>query len=222
MADDASKDASLKILDAQLCVRKVQLKMSKFQEIQQTLETIPIHYPITRVELKTHSVAQGISSLNWENAVVGQLPTRVVVGMTDNDSFIGNIGKNPFNFKNFALSEIALYLNGETVGAPIKLNFENDQYLDGYRTLFSSTGRLNADSGLDIRRRDYKNGYCLVGFDTTPALCHGGHQEVSKRGTMRVNLEFKNPLPNSINVLLYLEYDNTISVNSARYITKDY
>ena len=52
----------------------------------------------------SHSVAQRISSLNWENAHVGQLPNRVFMAMVDNDSITGSVAKNPSNFKQFNAS----------------------------------------------------------------------------------------------------------------------
>ena len=56
------------------CSRKVQLSPHKFQSIQKRLEKTPALYPINRIEIKTHSVAQGLSSLNWENAILDQIP----------------------------------------------------------------------------------------------------------------------------------------------------
>ena len=52
------------------CLRKVQLSPHKFQSILERLEKTPASYPINHVE--THSVAQGLSSLNWENAILSQ------------------------------------------------------------------------------------------------------------------------------------------------------
>ena len=70
-------------------------------------------------------------------------------------------------------------------------------------------------------------GKCLAhhsssfGFDTSPTLCHGALQERNRNGTLRANVEFRTPLPNSINVIMYMEFDN-IFVDKTRHITKDY
>ena len=90
--------------------------------------------------MKTHSIAQGISSLNWENAHVGQLPNRVFMAMVDNDACTGSIAKNPFNFKHFNTSQMGIYLNGEMPGPPLELNFTDNQYIDGYRSLCTAAG----------------------------------------------------------------------------------
>ena len=71
---------------------------------------------------------------------MGQLPNRVLMDMVDKDAYRGNIAKNPFNFKHFNTSEVGIYLNGEIFGPPLKLNFTDNQYIDGYRSLFATAG----------------------------------------------------------------------------------
>ena len=198
MADDASKDCRVRIIEAQLCIGYVKLSDEKCRNIQQSLPTSPACYPIKRVVMKTHSVAQGISSLNWENAHVGQLPNRVFMAMMDNDTYTGSIAKNPFNFKHFIASQVAIYLNGEMPVPPLKLNIADNQYIDGCKNLFPKAGRIDTDSDLDIKRADYKSGYCIFGFNTSPSLCHGEPQEWKRNGTLRTNIEFRARLPNSI------------------------
>ena len=62
------------------------------------------------------------------------------------------------------------------------------------------------DNGLDIMRADNKSGYCIYGFDTSISLCHGEPQERKRNRVLSVNIEFKAPLPNSINVIMYMEF----------------
>ena len=65
-------------------------------------------------------------------------------------------------------------------GPPLKLNFTDNQYTDGYRSLFATTGQIDMDNGLDITRVDYKSGYSIFGFDTSPTLCHEKPKERKK------------------------------------------
>ena len=60
--------------------------------------------------------------------------------MVDNDAHTGSIVKNPFNLKHFNASQVDIYLNGEMPGPPLKLNFTDNQYIDGYRSLFATAG----------------------------------------------------------------------------------
>ena len=209
--------------EAVLSIRKVQLTQHKFIEIQKSLESVPALLPINRVEVKTHSVAAGLSSLNWDNVYQGQLPNRIFIGMLDNDAFVGTYKKNPFNFKHFNISKIACIVNGESLPShPLRLNFDEENFLDGYRSLFQATGKLNRDEGIDIKRKEYKSGYTLFGFDISPSSCNSTHQEPIKRGTLRLELEFQRALPNTISVLIYADFDNTISIDKFRNVIKDY
>ena len=213
----------VKLVDVALCLRKVQLTAKKFSEVQQTLEKVPACYPINRVTIKTHSLAAGLTSFNWDNAILGKLPNRIFIGMTDNNAHTGAYKKNPFNFKHFNLTTIGAYVNGESLpGNPMKLNFANGRYLQGYRSLFTATGKINRDEGLDINREEYKSGYSLFGFDLSPSLCNGRHQEPQKQGSIRIALEFASPLANTVTVFLYSDFENIIHVNKARNILKDF
>ena len=78
-----------------------------------------------------------------------------------------------------------VYLNGEMPGPPLKLNFTDNQYIDGYRSLFATAGLIDANNGLDNTRVNYKSGYCIFGFGTSPTLYHGEPQERKRNGTLR-------------------------------------
>jgi len=49
----------------------------------------------------------------YEKVVSDQLPTRLVVGLVSNAAFNESRTLNPFNFKHYNLSEIAIYLDGQ-------------------------------------------------------------------------------------------------------------
>ena len=153
------------------CLRKVQLSPQKFQSIQQRLEKTPALYPINHVEIKTHSVAQGLSSLNWENAILGQIPNRAFVAMTENVAFTGSYTKNPFLFKHNHLTSAGAYVNDKSIPAnPITLNIQSGDFLDCDRSLFTTTRKINRDEEIGITRNEYKDGFSLFDFDLSPAL----------------------------------------------------
>ena len=76
------------------------------------------------------------------------------MAMVGNDAYTGRIAKNPFNLIHFNAFQVGIYLNGEMSGPPLKLNFTDNQYIDGYRSLFTTAGRIDMDNGLDITRVD--------------------------------------------------------------------
>ena len=131
--------------------------------------------------------------------------------------------KNPFNFKHFSLSEISLHLDGHTQPVkPLKPNFNNNQYIQAYMSLFSGTGKENRDEGNDIAREDYPNGYALYAFDLSPDLAEEGHFNLAKQGTTRVELKFGTVLANTVTVVAYAEFDNVIEIDCKRNIVYDF
>ena len=134
LSDAENRTFKVSFQDLIFCLRKVRLSPHKFQSIQQTLEktsalypincvslipnqlrqpytqsTAPALYPINCVKIKIHSVAQRLSSPNWENAILGQIQNRVFVAMTENAAFTGSYTKNPFLFKHNHLNSAAAY-----------------------------------------------------------------------------------------------------------------
>ena len=117
---------------------------------------------------------------------MGQLPSRVFMAIADNDACTGSITKNPFNFKHFNTSQVGVYLNGEMSGLPLKLNFTDNQCVDGCRSLFTTAGRIDMDNVLDIRRVDYKSGYLFLylihlSFFVMGSLKNGKEMELCER-----------------------------------------
>ena len=108
------------------------------------------------------------------NAILGQIANRDFVAMTENAAFTGSYAKNPFLLKHNHLISIEAYVNGKSIPANhIVLNFENGDFLDGYRSILTTTGKINRDEGIGITRNEYKDGFSLFSFDLSPALCVG-------------------------------------------------
>ena len=167
--------------------------------------------------MKTHSVAQGLSSLNWENSMLGQMPNRIFVAMPKNAAFTGSYTKNPFLFKHNHLTSIAAYVNGKSIPAnPIVLNVRKGDFLDAYRSRSTTTGKINTDEGIGVTRNEFKDGFSLFGFHLSPALCVGRHQEFKRSGDLRLSLQFRQPLETSTTIMLYADNDNLFTVFKGR------
>jgi len=74
-----------------------------------------------------------------------------------------------FNFKQYNLSEIALYVDGQQQFAfkPVGLqpDYANGLYIRAYESLFTGTGKQFRDEGLYLSREDYASGYAMYAFD---------------------------------------------------------
>ena len=141
----------------------------------------------------------------------------------DNNSFKGAFHKNPFNFKHFNLTQLKIYLDGQQQSLkPIEPNFAASKYILAYSTLFSVTGKLHKDEGIDITRTDYSNWYALYAFDLTPDLAEGGHFNLLRQGNVRLELKFGGALAETTNVIVYAEFENIIEIDEQRNIIFDY
>ena len=63
----------------------------------------------------------------------------------------------------------------------------------------------------------------MLVFDlTSDVAASEGHTSDPASGNIRLELKFGKDLPESISVLLYLEYDNSVRIDAFRNVTIDY
>lgn len=222
MADD---DKYLTVIeDVSLFVRKVKLNPAIPVAHNKALsQGKTVKYPIRRGIVSTFTIPTGNMSINKDNVVMGQLPRRVIVGLVTNQSVNGDVKSNPYDFKNLDLNYFALYVDGELFpNKPLDPDFEDDQFLRAYMTLFEGTGMLNDNKGHGIKRTNYKNGFALYAFDLTPDMTEGSHIDPIKHGSIRMEIHFKKALAQTVNAIIYSEYDNLIQIDRARNVITDF
>ncbi len=223
MSNTEAAAYKIQIIECKLLIRKVKLSPSVFLAHAKAFEVSNAKYPVRRVICKTFTVPAGNLNCSRENLFAGQLPTRLVIGCVDNDAFNGSYTKNPFNFKHYDLTQMKIYLDGQQQHIkPLEPNFDANQFISAYMSLYSGTGKQQKDEGNQIERSDYGNGYALYAFDLTPDLAEEGHFNLAKEGSVRVDMTFGEPLPNTINVIAYAEFENVIEIDRNRNVLFDY
>ena len=210
----------VKLMQATLYVRKTKINPTVQMAHIKGLEKSTVKYPVRRVDCKVFVVSQGSRSVNQDNVFLGQLPTRVVIGMVDNDAFNGAFDKNPFHFKHNPLNFLALY-NHQVPSKPLKPDFKKDLFVRSYVNLFVATGKMNMDEGNNVSREDFGDGYSLFAFDLTPDLCDD-HFNMIKKGNLRIEMQFAESLPTTTNIVVYAEFENCIEIDRSRNVLFDY
>ena len=223
MSNMANAAFRVEILNASLHMRKIKLSSSIQLAHAKALEISSMKYPVIRAQVKTFSIPAGNLNTCQENLFLGQLPKRIIVGCVDNDAFNGSYVKNPFNFKNFALNYMAVHIDGQQdVIKPIQPNFTTGHYIRSFSNFFMGIGKLHKDQGIIIDRADYLNGYTLYAFDLSPDMSSGGNFNLIRTGSVRLDMKFATALPNTINVVVYAEFENIIEINRDRNILCDF
>ena len=144
-----------------------------------------------------------------------------MVGCVPNTAYNGVYNENPFNFEHFNLSNFAVHIGGQSDTVPsLDPDFTNSLYLRCFHSMFGGAGKVNTDEDLDVSRTEYDNGYTLYGFNL--ATDHDQIFEVSKRGSVCIDLKFDVALAHTVNVIVYIEYENVIQIDSTRNILLDY
>lgn len=213
------------ISQATLYVRKVKLNPKVQMAHIKALEKGTAKYPLRRVETKTFSVPAGNLQATQPNLFLGQRPKRLVIGLVDNDTFNGNPGKSPFNFKHYDMNYLSVYVDGTQIPTkPYTPDFDHKGgCMRSFLSLFHATGKLGLDAGNSIGRSDYVgNGYALHVLDLSPDLSDGNHLELREKGTVGLEIHFGTALPNTINVIVYSEFENLIEIDRNRRVIFDY
>lgn len=176
-------------------------------------------YPIKRVLMKNYILPYSSNKCSIQGIYKGPLPNRVVVGFVKTSDYDGDIKTNPFNFQNFGIKQLTLKVSSRAMpySSGLSLDFEKNQYLQGYSTLFSDID----EKPNHILPTDYKNVYTLFAFDLTPDLCNNEKFNQIKEGSLDLDIELKADNV-SITGIFYLEFDNKIEVTKHRNISFDY
>lgn len=220
----ASEGFKVVIQSACLYVRKVHINPSVWLSHQKVLETTVAKIPIRRVECKAFSISSGISSHCIANAFLGSSPTRLILGFVSNTSYNGDVTKNPFCFEHYNLNHLAVSNGNKSFPSqPLKPNYEQDQYARSYFSLFTDLGRYHYDSTINITYEEYKKGYCLYAFDLTPDFSASeSHISVAQNANLTIDFKFARPLSETVTLIAYALYRNTIEIDKARGIFIDY
>ena len=226
---DASEDGIFKvsIKEATLIVRRVKVSPGIMLAHANALSKTTAKYPITRVEVKSFTLHAGITGDSIDNVILGQLPKRIIIGFVDNRAFNGNRSLNPFNFQHFSLNYLSLNIDGMQVPSkPLQPRFtgRSQEIIEAFHTLFTGTGIHFLNEGNGINRYNYGKGYFLTAFDLThdmSAHC-ATHWNIVRSGSIRIEVGFEQALTQTINCIVYVEYDNVLEIDASRQIISDF
>ena len=230
--DNPAVKPKIQLSHVELKIRKVKLDQAVSDGIERTLKQTPALYPIRRVECKILTVPQNLPTTRQDNIFSGLIPKTFVVGFVTANAAGSVYGKNPYNFAHFGVTSLSLTANGEeipfkqlTLKYPKKANGEIDttageddalDFDEAYNTLFSGTGKIYSNAGLDINRDDYPGGFALYAFDLTPDMCKSSQYfNTVQHGSLSLALTFKSQ-SEPLALVCYGDFENVIRIDAER------
>lgn len=221
MSDEAAPNCQFYLRDVTLYTEICHINPAILAAQAKTFQDHNAIIPLQHVEVQTFTVAAGARHVALDNVFTGRLPSIIVIGMTPNAAFAGDLKKNPLCFKHLDIDHMTLSVNGvqHKVGP---LDFDNNLNIMGYHDLLKATGLLDQSDAPLITLDRYRHGYCLFGFDLSAegeGAGAGTHSSLQPVGNVRVEATFKNDLAAAITFIVYsvkeggaLEIDKNRSV----------
>ena len=208
----------VKITDIRLILCHVKLTNELFLAVNESVKVRPVNYPFKKSIVKSYSIAKGMQSITLNDIFSGKCPDKIIIAMTTTKQYLGTYQSNPFNFQNFKLSEVGLYVNNVSLpGKPLTLDFKTDAYKSNFAEAFE---RLKSISPVEntLNYEDFFRGTTLLALDLTNGET-GDLLPPIREGQTRLEMRFAEPLSDSINILIYGKDNACLTVDHARNAT---
>lgn len=224
MIKEAGLNARIEFLDVYLEVPKVTVSDELLIAHNEAINVSPAKYPISRFEVRCQTIDKGITSKNIEHVINGQLPKKLYVTLVENEAYTGSYRTNPFLYKHFDLCNIACFVDG--IRFEYQPDFNNRLVNKEYLGLLKTANQADNSARMLITKRNFEFGFTIYGFnigqDTSEGFGQTGYANPPVKGKIRFELQFKNPTPQTLNVLFFCDYDNMISITPERNPIVDY
>ena len=109
-----------------------------------------------------------------------------------------------------------------TPSKPLQPNIDENRFIRSYLNLFTSTGNESQDEGNGLTRDDFRDGYTFFGFDLTPDACDGSCFHLVQKGNLRIDLHVAAALQQTINVVVYAEFESVLEIDKSRNVIYDF
>lgn len=224
--EPAAKTSYIKILDASLYINHCVLNPNILIAHNNVLQRQHAIYFYKQVEVRSFTISQNNYNISLDNVSIGKIPNLIIVGFVDNDAYVGNREKNPYNFQHYDLTQFNLTVNGVSIPSqPIEFDFSKKPSIcsRGYLTLFRGTNTHMFDKAHQINKAAFENGSFLLCFDLSADNSNGlACDHLLNQGIVGIEGRFKNALAKTITCIAYAEYDNVIEIDKSRNVYNNY
>ena len=219
--ESTAADFKIEITRAALEVCKVKISDAEQLRIEKLLAKDNLYLPVTHATIKSFAIPAGVQVYDIQSLYQGQLPSKVICGLVKDTAVNGAYAENPFSFKNQNIGYISLYVGGKQIPSQaFTPRFDKKDCARSYASLFEALG---TDGGHDLTLDEYINDNCLFCFDLSPDKSSGSfHTSGRKSGNIRASIQFREQIANTVSLIVYAQFDNTLSINRFRSIGFDF
>lgn len=220
----SSLKAELEFGEVTLHVHKSRVFPSIVAAHNTAIRHAPATYPITRSEVKRIGIPKGQIDF-IQDVIRGRIPRRMFVVLVDTAAYNGHYEKDPFEFKHYNLNFCAVYVNSTQYPTRAYTpDFDQGLYTREYIKLMQALDQNGTDVYTDLTMEKFAKNNTMFAFDFAPDLSNGpgasGHANILVDGVLRLALRFTKQTPETINVLMYCEYDECFGVDMNRSAVK--
>ena len=214
----------VRIEEVILEVYKVKVAASEQLRLEKVPTTSGPKYPLAHVVTRHFTLAAGASTADVDALFTVQIPTKVIIGLVNNEAFVGSWTKSPFNFTQRDLKQACLVVDGWPLPAqPWQPDFMQGLYAETYHAVLKSVGMYPSDWSNGLSATQFLGCTMLLSWDLTPDDSDGmAYLSPRRLGTVKASLRFAKPLPMMTTLLAYTQYDNLVVVDAYRTVTFDY
>ena len=219
-AADATKDYKIVLEDIVFKACMVKVNPGVILGHAKAMETRNALYSYLKCDTKSYSVTAAQRTVYLDNLFQGTRPSKLVVGMVSSEGFNGAYKRNPFKFHHYDLTDIALVVDGDSVpGRPLKLDFNPDNgrnFIEAYVNMFEALGQSGTDFGGGITPEVFASGHTLFVYSLDPVIRSAKYMNLTKHSNVRLELNFANPLPETVTIIIYTETPAVFEVDASR------
>jgi hypothetical protein len=176
-----------------------------------------LQYPLITTQLRTIYIAEGRTTCPENILFTSTVPSRLIIGLVEADSYSGKQTKCPFNFKNFDLTNIYVEVGNRTIPSrSMNIDYDKDRFTVPYVMTLEGLGLARSGDNNGLTLSKYKEDHCIYAFEVTPA-CHTDLFETVQRGITAVRMEFGKAIPKGgVMAVVYAEFANVLTLNKDR------
>ena len=221
-------DPKLNLTEVSVFVRKVKLAPNLLNAHAKALQLSKATYPIKRSLIKVLNLPAGQSTFVLDNVFMGQMPSKLIMGLVTNNAYSGALLLNPLKFAHNDLSFLCVHMNGESFPKnPYEPDYRDAtlKYEREYFDFLMNIGATKSNMQPNIDYENYRKGFCFYAFNFNSDFEHASENDyinIPKEGFLNIEVKFQANLAEALKMICYAQFDNVIEIDEMRNVTVDY